>query len=115
MSVGSDQDAGLQKRIDSGLISDDRLQGMEETRREGADPEYFAPFIAYLASDAAASVNGCIFVISRATVGIWNHPEIARKHTRDWDTAAPWKIEDLEKLVPQELLVDYTNPAPPKE
>jgi NAD(P)-dependent dehydrogenase (short-subunit alcohol dehydrogenase family) len=115
MSVGSDQDAGLQKRIDSGLISEERLQGMEETRREGAEPEYFAPFIAYLASDAAANVNGCVFVVSRATVGIWSHPHIVRRHTRDWDTAAPWKIEDLERLVPQELLVDYANPAPPKE
>jgi len=83
MSVGDTQDQGLQKRIEAGLISEDRLQGMEETRREGADPEYFAPFIAYLASDAAANINGCIFVVSRATIGIWNHPQIARKFTRD--------------------------------
>lgn len=115
MSVGSDQDQGLQKRIDAGLISEDRLQGMEETRREGADPEYFAPFIAYLASDAAANINGCIFVVSRATIGIWNHPQIARKYTRDWDTADKWSLDELEKLVPQQLLVDYVNPAPTRK
>jgi NAD(P)-dependent dehydrogenase (short-subunit alcohol dehydrogenase family) len=115
MSVGSDQDQGLQKRIDAGLISEDRLQGMEETRREGADPEYFAPFIAYLASDAAANINGCIFVVSRATIGIWNHPQIARKFTRDWDTADKWSLDELEKLVPQQLLVDYVNPAPTRK
>jgi len=112
---GSDQDQGLQKRIDAGLISEDRLQGMEETRREGADPEYFAPFIAYLASDAAANINGCIFVVSRATIGIWNHPQIARKFTRDWDTADKWSLDELEKLVPQQLLVDYVNPAPTRK
>ena len=115
MSVGSDQDQGLQKRIEAGLISEDRLQGMEETRREGADPEYFAPFIAYLASDAAANINGCIFVVSRATIGIWNHPQIARKFTRDWDTADKWSLDELEKLVPQQLLVDYVNPAPTRK
>ena len=115
MSVGDTQDQGLQKRIDAGLISEDRLQGMEETRREGADPEYFAPFIAYLASDAAANINGCIFVVSRATIGIWNHPQIARKFTRDWDTADKWSLDELEKLVPQQLLVDYVNPAPTRK
>ncbi|MCX5992023.1 MAG: SDR family oxidoreductase [Chloroflexi bacterium] len=115
MSVGDTQDQGLQKRIEAGLISEDRLQGMEETRREGADPEYFAPFIAYLASDAAANINGCIFVVSRATIGIWNHPQIARKFTRDWDTADKWSLDELEKLVPQQLLVDYVNPAPTRK
>ena len=115
MSVGDTQDQGLQKRIEAGLISEDRLQGMEETRREGADPEYFAPFIAYLASDAAANINGCIFVVSRATIGIWNHPQIARRFTRDWDTADKWSLDELEKLVPQQLLVDYVNPAPTRK
>jgi len=33
-----------------GADSEDRLQGMEEMRREGGEPEYFAPFIAYLAA-----------------------------------------------------------------
>ena len=115
LSVGDSQDEGLQKRIDAGLISEERLQGMEETRREGADPEYFAPFIVYLASDAAADINGCIFVASRATIGIWNHPQIVRKLSRDWETEDKWGIDDLEKLVPQELLVDYVNPAPPQD
>jgi NAD(P)-dependent dehydrogenase (short-subunit alcohol dehydrogenase family) len=112
MSVGDSQDEGLQKRVAAGLISQERLQGMEETRREGADPEYFSPFIAYLASDAAADINGCVFVVSRATVGVWNHPGIVRKFTRDWESARPWTMEELERLVPQELLVDYVNPSP---
>lgn len=115
LSVGDAQDEGLQKRIDAGLISQDRLQGMEETRKEGADPEYFAPFITYLASDAAADINGCVFVTSRATIGIWNHPTIVRKFTRDWEIDEPWTFDELERRVPAELLVDYENPAPAKE
>lgn len=115
LSVGDDQDEGLQKRIEAGLISEERLQGMEETRREGADPEYFASFIAYLSSDAAADVNGCVFVASRATIGIWNHPTIARKFTRPWEIEEPWNIAELEKRVPAELLVDYVNPAPARD
>lgn len=115
LSVGDAQDAGLQKRIEAGLISEERLKGMDETRKEGADPEYFAPFIAYLASDAATDINGCVFVTSRATIGIWNHPQIVRKLTRDWEIDEKWSIDEIEKLVPQELLVDYVNPAPPGE
>lgn len=116
ISVGDESlTEGLQKRIEAGLISEERLKGMEETRREGADPEYFAPFIAYLASDAAANINGCIFLTSRTTIGIWNHPQIARRFSRDWETPHKWSIDELEKLVPQDLLVDYVNPAPPKD
>ncbi len=115
LSVGDDQDSGLQKRIQAGLISEERLRGMEETRKEGADPEYFAPFIAYLASDAAADINGCVFVTSRATIGLWNHPQITRKFTRDWEIDAKWDIDELQRLVPQELLLDYENPAPPQK
>ena len=115
LSVGDDQDQGLQRRIEAGLISQERLQGMEETRREGADPEHFAPFIAYLASDAAANINGCVFVTSRATIGIWNHPKVIRKFTRGWEIEEKWGIEELEKRVPEELLVGYVNPAPPRD
>jgi len=115
LSVGDDQDQGLQKRMEAGLISEERLQGMEETRREGADPEHFAPFVAYLASDAAANINGCVFVASRATIGVWNHPAIIHKFTRDWEIEEPWSIGELEKRVPAELLVDYVNPAPAKD
>jgi len=115
LSVGDAQDEGLQKRIDAGLITEERLKGMEETRKEGADPEYFAPFIAYLVSDAAADINGCVFVASRATIGMWNNPGIERQFTRDWEIDARWSVDELEKRVPQELLIDYVNPAPPRE
>jgi len=115
LSVGDALDEGLQKRIDAGLITEERLKGMEETRREGANPEYFAPFIAYLASNAAADINGCVFVASRATIGVWNHPQIVSEFTRDWEMAEKWSIDELERRVPRELLVDYVNPAPPTQ
>jgi len=114
LSVGDDQDQGLQKRMEAGLVTEERLQGMEETRREGADPEYFAPFVAYLASDAAANVNGCVFVASRATIGVWNNPAIIHKFTRGWEIEEPWSVAELEKRVPAELLAGEVNPAPAK-
>lgn len=116
LSAGDDSlTEGLEKRIAAGLITEERLKGMEETRREGADPEYFAPFIAYLASEAAADINGCVFVASRVTIGIWNHPQIIRTVSKDWESGEKWSIDELERLVPQELLVDYVNPAPRKD
>ena len=77
-------------------------------------PSYFVPFVAYLASDAAADINGCIFFAQADMLGIYNKPEIVRYVSRDWQNEGRWPIEEIEKLVPEKLLVGYVNPAPPQ-
>jgi hypothetical protein len=102
---------GIKKRIAAGLMPPDQLDKM---MNELADPSYFAPFIAYLASDAAADVNGQIFLTSGTEVGIWSQPKVTEKVPRDWKTEGRWTFEAIEKLVPDKLLVGYVNPAPPQ-
>jgi NAD(P)-dependent dehydrogenase (short-subunit alcohol dehydrogenase family) len=102
---------GIKKRIAAGLMPQDQLDKM---MRELADASYFAPFIAYLASDAAANVNGQIFLTSGTEVGLWSQPQIVKKVPRDWKTEGRWTFEEIEKLVPHKLLVGYVNPAPPQ-
>ena len=88
--------------IKGGFVPQELRDG--DAMKEHADPEYFASFIAYLASDAAADVNGCIFYCSPAGLGIWNRPEIVRHVVRDWKEHGRWRFAEIEKLVPEKLL-----------
>jgi hypothetical protein len=81
-------------------------------RREKPDASYHATFIAYLASDASANINGCIFDTEARTLGIWSKPEIVKQISRDWKKEGRWTFEEIERLVPKKLLVGYVNPAP---
>jgi hypothetical protein len=87
---------------------------LDRMMNELADPSYFATFVAYLASDRAANVNGQIFFVSGIEVGHWSQPVIETKVTRDWKKQGRWTFEEIEKLVPEKLLVGYVNPAPPQ-
>jgi len=78
------------------------------------DASCFASLMAYLASDAAANVNGCAFFILGKTLGILSNPEIVRQVTIGRRREDRWTFEEIEKRVSQELLVDYINPAPPE-
>lgn len=96
------------KVIEAGYIPG---EAFEQTRREMTDPSSIAPFIAYLASDAAADVNGCNFFVSGRMLGIWNQPAIVRQVPRDYEKEGGWTFNEIEKLVPEKLLIDYFNPA----
>lgn len=102
---------GIKKRIAAGLMPKDQLDKM---MNELAEPSYFAAFVAYLASDAAANVNGQIFMVSGIEVGHWTQPVIETKVTRDWKKEGAWPFDELAKIVPQRLLINYVNPAPPQ-
>ena len=102
---------GIKKRIEAGLMPPDQLDRM---MNELADPSYFAPFVAYLASEAAADVNGQIFMVAGTEIGHWTQPMIETRVTRDWKAEGPWKFDEAVKFVPEKLLVNYVNPAPPQ-
>jgi NAD(P)-dependent dehydrogenase (short-subunit alcohol dehydrogenase family) len=70
-----------------------------------APPEPFAPFIAYLASDAAKSVTGSVFMTGGGFIGRFANPEIVAT------MADPegWTMEKLIKTAPEILFKDYKN------
>jgi len=78
------------------------------------DPANFAPFIAYLASDEAASVNGCVFYTTGSSIGVFNEPRVTRHVSRNPEEEGPWTFDEIAKLVPETLLADYENPGPPE-
>jgi NAD(P)-dependent dehydrogenase (short-subunit alcohol dehydrogenase family) len=102
---------GLKKRVTSGVWTQEQY---DQKMKEVADPEYFATLLAYLASDAAANINGCIFLATGNTIGYWSKPEVIAQIDRNWEKDGRWPIEELEKLIPAKLLTKYVNPAPPQ-
>jgi NAD(P)-dependent dehydrogenase (short-subunit alcohol dehydrogenase family) len=92
---------GFKKILEAGLVTPERLK---QSFEEMTPPSAIAPFIAYLASDAAANLNGKMFFISGRELGIWNRPAITRRFPRDYEKEGRWTFEEVEKLVPEKLL-----------
>ncbi len=73
-------------------------------------PEQVAPMTVWLCTDAAADVNGQIFQVSGNTVSLLHHPTPLRTIATTVDT---WSLDDLDSIVPGQLMAGIPNPAPP--
>lgn len=76
------------------------------------DPKDIAPFIAYLASDFAGEVNGQFFYVHGNTISVMSQPRLDRSIIRE---EGIFSVEELQTLIPAELLVGLVNPAPRKD
>ena len=76
--------------------------------RRSATPEDVAPFATYLASDAAAGINGQIFVVMGGIISLVNYPAPVRTITKP----TRWTPEEIAALFPSTLGMDLFNPAP---
>jgi NAD(P)-dependent dehydrogenase (short-subunit alcohol dehydrogenase family) len=77
---------------------------------ENLAPDDVAPMVAFLASDAAAKVNGQFFLCAGTSYSLLSHPRPVKtifKHGR-------WTLAELEEIVPQTLGEGLINPAPPR-
>lgn len=98
---------GMKKRLESGLITKeyyDMIMAMP-------GPEYVAPIVVYLASEAAANINGQIFHAEKGRVSIYSEPVEVRAIYKFADTGM-FRVEELIEAVPRTLLTGYVNPAP---
>jgi NAD(P)-dependent dehydrogenase (short-subunit alcohol dehydrogenase family) len=100
-------DAARQARARAGVAS----MGAEARSllpRPQRDPDDVAPFATYLASEAAADINGQIFVVMGGIISLLNDPAPVRTITK----ATRWKPEEIAALFPSTLGMDLFNPAP---
>jgi NAD(P)-dependent dehydrogenase (short-subunit alcohol dehydrogenase family) len=74
-------------------------------------PENVAPFVTYLASDAARHVNGQTFLVMAGIVALLNYPAPVRTIQKD----TRWTPEEIATIFPHTLGMDLVNPAPPKD
>ena len=99
--------AGFKKRFDAGLITKERFE--ELTNPPG--PETVAPFVVYICTDEAASINGQVFDVTYPNISIYSEPVKKKTITKQ---GGMWTIDELVDQVPGILLEDYVNPAPPQ-
>ena len=76
-------------------------------RGEGED---MAPFVAWLASDEAAHVNGRVFHVTEGLVSLMNEPQPVKTISKN----GRWTVEELAKVFPPTLGMELFNPAPPQ-
>jgi NAD(P)-dependent dehydrogenase (short-subunit alcohol dehydrogenase family) len=110
MTMGPDVLAGYKKRVDSGLWTQEKYDEVTHV----ATADYLAAIPAFLCSDKAAQINGCIFGTSGSFFSYWAPSRETTIFNRDWDNFGKWTWEEVEKCVPT-LLKGYVNPAPPEE
>lgn len=78
---------------------------MSEVEEAHGPAENMAPFVAYLATDAAAHISGSIFSITaNGRISLYSDPVIIKEIKKD---NSPWTITELIKEAPQHLFKDY--------
>lgn len=65
--------------------------------------------VAYLCTDDAWNINGQIFAVSGGTVSLLYHPTPYRTIFKE----GTWTVDELQSVVPAQLMAGVENPAPP--
>jgi len=107
MTMDDGVKAGMKKRMEGGIITRERYDELMAM----PGPEFIAPAVAWMASDAAADFNGQVLGSYGGRVYLYSNPEAVKELIKE-DPSTPWKLDDLIKSIPKALLAGYTNPAP---
>jgi len=75
------------------------------------DPDHIAPFISYLASDFADTVNGQTFLVYGDTISLMSQP---RPQRSIYEPSGHWDLEALSPIARDVLTKDIPNSAPPR-
>jgi 3-oxoacyl-[acyl-carrier protein] reductase len=73
------------------------------------EPEFVAPFVCYLATDAAKNISGSVFTLGGNTVSMYSEPVHSHNLTKYDDK--PWTLEELMQQVPRGLFMGYHSIA----
>lgn len=110
MTVNDAVIAGWKRRLDAGLLT----QAQYDARMAMPGPEFVAPMVAYLATDAAEDINGQLFHAERSRIHTYYFGEEARsiyKHDDD----GMFSVDDLIAMVPEGLMQGIPNIAPKED
>jgi 3-oxoacyl-[acyl-carrier protein] reductase len=73
------------------------------------EPEYIAPFICYLATDAAKDISGSVFSLGGNTISMYSEPIHSHNLTKYDDK--PWTLEEITQQAPRGLFTGYRSIA----
>ena len=99
-------------------MSDDMKQAAARTGNVGMlkmmemmKPDDIAPLVVWLASDAAANVNGRTFFVQTGRIALYSEPAQIKNISKP---GVGFTIDEVFDLVPKQLTGDLVNPAPPQ-
>jgi 3-oxoacyl-[acyl-carrier protein] reductase len=110
MTVNDAVIAGWKRRLDAGLLT----QAQYDSRMAMPGPEFVAPMVAYLATDAAEDVNGQLFHAERSRIHTYYFGEEARSIFKQ-DDDGMFSVDDLISMVPEGLMQGIPNIAPKED
>ena len=73
------------------------------------DPEFIAPFLCYLATDAAKDISGSVFTLGGNTISMYSEP--VHSHNLTKYDSTPWTLEELTQQAPRGLFAGYKSIA----
>jgi NAD(P)-dependent dehydrogenase (short-subunit alcohol dehydrogenase family) len=73
----------------------------EEGEFDGAAPENIAPLVAYLASDAAAHINGKVFGVQAGDIDLYEPWKVVKSISKDERWNPKELVEKMKELVPE--------------
>ncbi|MFN3974868.1 MAG: SDR family NAD(P)-dependent oxidoreductase [Dehalococcoidia bacterium] len=99
-------EAARQIRAQRGIAGIEEEEGISQWQ-----PEDIAPFVAYLASDFAANINGQVFLVYGDTIALMSQPRLIKTI---YKPTGYWTVEELREVLPKTLAKGLVNPAPPQ-
>ncbi|MDP2719869.1 MAG: SDR family NAD(P)-dependent oxidoreductase [Dehalococcoidia bacterium] len=106
MSWSPEVEAGLRKRVETGVWT----QAQFDEYLTMGGPEYIAPFIVYLASEASANISGRVFNVTGGKIALYSEPEEIKSIFKK---EGVWTQQELVDLIPKTIALGLANPAPP--
>ena len=110
MTVNDAVIAGWKRRLERDLLT----QAEYDARMAMPGPEFIAPIVAYLCTDAARDVNGQVFHAERSLVHTYNFGTVDRSIYK-YDEGGMFTVDELIETVPGSLMAGIPNIAPAEE
>jgi len=107
MTVSPEMEEALQTRIARGEITEEQAAA-----RRPAAPEDNAAIVVYLATDAAANINGRVFWSHGSGLSLCYEPLPPQKTIHK---EGRWTVDELERIMPTSLAAGLVNPSPPQQ
>jgi len=107
MTVNDAVIANWKRRVEAGILT----QAEFETRMAMPGPEFIAPMVGYLCTDAAKDVNGQIFHAEKGHYHTYYYGEVSRSIYKT-DNGGMFTVDELVDTIPMSLMAGIPNIAP---